>query len=72
MTPMLMALLAGSRVDIPTIDLLLDIVQVVIFPVVLGVSLNRYAPKVTRSILPVAPFVAVIMITIIVASIIGA
>ena len=72
MTPMLMALLAGSRVDIPTTDLLLDIVQVVIFPVVLGVSLNRYAPKVTRSILPVAPFVAVITITIIVASIIGA
>ena len=72
MTPTLTALLAGSRVEVPAAGLLLSTVQVVILPVILGVSLNRYAPKFTRAVLPAAPLVAVITITLIVASIIGA
>ena len=72
MTPTLTALLASSRVDVPVAGLLLSTVQVVIVPVVLGVALNRYVPDVTRRILPIAPLVAVVTITLIVASIIGA
>lgn len=72
MTPTLTALLASSRVDVPAAGLLLSTVQVVILPVVAGVALNRYVPAVTRRILPIAPLVAVVMITMIVASIIGA
>ena len=72
MTPSLTALLASSRVDVPVVGLLISTVQVVLLPVVAGVALNRYVPTFTRRILPVAPLVAVIMITLIVASIIGA
>ena len=72
MTPTLTALLAGSRVDVPAAGLLLSTVQVVILPVVLGVSLNRYVPAVIRRVLPITPLIAVIMIVLIVASIIGA
>ena len=71
MTPTLTALLAGSRVDVPAGGLLLDTVQVVILPVVGGAFLKWRFPDASRRILPVAPLIAVIAITLIVASIIG-
>ena len=72
MTPTLTAALAGQRVDVPTADLLLDTVQVVIVPVVAGALLKWRFPEASRRILPVAPLVAVIAITLIVGSVLGA
>ncbi len=72
MTPALTAALAGRRVDVPTADLLLDTVQVVIVPVVAGALLKWRFPEASRRILPVAPLVAVIAITLIVGSVLGA
>ena len=71
MTPTLTAALAGRRVDVPTGDLLLDTVQVVIVPVVAGAILTWRFPVASRRILPVAPLIAVVAITLIVGSIIG-
>ena len=72
MTPALTALLAGSRIDVNATGLLLSTVQVVILPVVIGIALNKYLTTITHKMLSVAPFVAVITIVLIVASIIGA
>jgi bile acid:Na+ symporter, BASS family len=72
LTPTLTALLASSRVEVPTAGLLVSTIQVVILPVVAGVLLKHYTPRLTRAILPAAPLAAVLMITFIVASIIGA
>lgn len=72
MTPALTTLLASSRVDVPARGLLVDTVQVVILPIVLGLTLRRYARRLTRILLPIGPLVAVVLITMIVASIIGA
>ena len=72
MTPTLTALLAGQRVDVPTADLLLDTVQVVIVPVVAGALLKWRFPDASRRVLPAAPLVAVIAITLIVGSVLGA
>ena len=72
MTPALTAALAGRRVDVPTADLLLDTVQVVIVPVVAGALLKWRFPEASRRVLPVAPLVAVIAITLIVGSVLGA
>ena len=71
MTPLLTETLAGSRVDVPAVGLLLDTVQVVLLPVIAGVMLKWRFPAASERILPVAPFIAVIAITLIVASIIG-
>jgi BASS family bile acid:Na+ symporter len=71
-TPLLTALLASSRVDVPAAGLFLSTLQVVIAPIVLGVSLRRLAPRVWAAVVPAAPLLAVGMITLIVASIIGA
>ncbi len=72
MTPFFTTLLAGSRVDVNTLGLFLNTLQVVILPVTAGLFLRRFFPKVTEKILPVAPLAAVIMIVLIVGSILGA
>lgn len=71
LTPYLTGLLAGSRIHVDVLGLLWSTVQVVIVPVTLGLILNRYASKLTAKVLPFAPFVAVIVIALIVGSIIG-
>ena len=72
MTPVLTELLAGSRVDVPATGLLLDTLQVVLIPVMAGVVLRWRFPATLRWVLPIAPLVAVIAITLIAASVIGA
>jgi bile acid:Na+ symporter, BASS family len=72
MTPVLTALLAGSRIDVPAWGLFFSTVQVVILPIAAGLAMKRWLPRVTCAVLPVAPLVAVLTITLIVASIIGA
>lgn len=71
MTPTLTAWLAGSRIDVPAGGLLLSTVQVVVLPLLLGAMMKRWTPRLTARILPIAPLLAVAMITLIVASIIG-
>ena len=72
MTPTLTTLLVGSRVGVDSLGLFLSTVQVVLLPVAAGVLLNRFAPRFTQVLLPGAPVLAVVMIVMIVASIIGA
>lgn len=71
MTPALTLWLAGSRIEVSFWGLLTSTMQVVILPVVAGVLLNRFFKKVTDTVLPFAPLVAVLFITLIVASIVG-
>jgi len=71
MTPALTTWLVGSRVEVSFWGLLRDTIQVVVFPVVLGVALNHFLPEITKRLLPVAPLMAVIFITLIVSSIVG-
>jgi BASS family bile acid:Na+ symporter len=72
MTPLLTAWLAGSRVDVPAAGLFWSTIQIVILPVAAGVLLRRFLPAFTSRIVPAAPLIAVVFITLIVASIIGA
>ena len=71
MTPAMTSMLASSRIDVPAAGLLLSTVQVVILPIAAGLLLRRYARSVTRAVLPFGPFTSVVLITLIVASIIG-
>lgn len=71
MTPYLTAWLVGNRIPVNAAALLLSTVQVVILPIVLGIAMNKFSPKVTQAILPGAPLVAVLVIALIVGSIIG-
>ena len=72
LTPLLTSWIVGSRIEVSAWGLFLSTVQVVVLPITAGVLLNRYAHRFTEKILPAAPAVAVLAITLIVASIIGA
>lgn len=71
LTPLLTKWLVGTMVEVSALALFLDTVQVVLIPVVLGVVLNHFFPRAVRLVSPVAPFVSVVAIVLIVACIIG-
>lgn len=71
MTPVLTKALAGKIVPVDAWGLFLSTVQVVLIPVALGIVLNQYTPKLVDRVRTVSPFVAVVAIVLIVASIIG-
>jgi BASS family bile acid:Na+ symporter len=72
MTPFLTAWLAGSRIAVNGWGLFWSTIQVVVLPVAAGVLLHARAPRLVARVLPAAPLAAVVFITLIVASIIGA
>ena len=71
LTPTLTSLYAGTMVPVDAGGLFFSTVQVVLIPVLLGLSLNHFAPSVVARVQPVAPLVAVIAIVLICSSIIG-
>jgi bile acid:Na+ symporter, BASS family len=72
MTPALSAFIIGSKVDVNGWALFLDTLKVILVPIALGIVLNKYLPKFTKTILPYAPIAATLTIVLIVSSIIGA
>lgn len=72
LTPWLTATLVGTRMPVDAWGLFMSCLQVVLLPVVAGVLLNRYAPKLTVQVTRFSPAVAVLVIVLIVASILGA
>ena len=71
LTPLLTKWLAGTLVPVDAWGLFLSTVKIVLAPLIVGVALNRYVPRFVSGILPVAPLVSVLTITLICASIIG-
>jgi bile acid:Na+ symporter, BASS family len=71
MTPLLTKWLAGTYVPVPAWGLFLSTVKVVLAPLLIGLVLNQYAPRLVKAVLPAAPLISVLMITLICASIIG-
>lgn len=71
MTPLLTKWLAGTLVPVDAWKLFLDTVQVVLLPVLAGIGLNHFFPRLVKTVLPVAPLISVLTIALICASIIG-
>lgn len=71
LTPYLTASLSGNYLSVDAWGLFYSTLKVVLLPVTAGVILNQYFPKFTQKAIPFAPPVAVVLIVLIVASIIG-
>ena len=71
LTPFLTLQLSGSYLEIPTAGLFFSTSKVVLIPIILGVLLNQYLPKVISKVIHLAPPFAVILISLIVGSIVG-
>ncbi|WP_338429932.1 bile acid:sodium symporter family protein [Synechococcus elongatus] len=68
MTPVLTQFLAGAYVPVNGWLLFAQTLQVVILPVAIGVALNRWAPRLVRQVLPIAPLLSVVGICLICAA----
>ena len=70
-TPLLTSSLSGNEIDVDALGLFYSTLKVVLVPVVFGIFLNAKLPRYTQNIQFYSPSVAVILITLIVASIIA-
>lgn len=68
-TPLLTTWLVGSRIELDPRILIASTAKVVVLPVILGVLMRRFLPRVSAVLIPIAPAVAVICIILIVAGI---
>jgi BASS family bile acid:Na+ symporter len=71
MTPLLTKWLAGTYVPVDAWGLFVSTVKIVLAPLIIGLALHHLAPRFVKAMLPVAPLVSVLAITMICASIIG-
>lgn len=71
MTPLMTKWLAGAVVTVDAWLLFMNTLTVVLLPITVGILMNRYLPKVTKAVQPFSPFVSVVAIVLVVASIIG-
>ena len=55
LTPLLVWMMAGTKVDVDTVGMLLSIVYVVIAPIVVGLLCQHFLPKITQRVVPYLP-----------------
>ena len=63
MTPLLTSWLAGSYVTIKASDLVLSTLQVVLAPVLGGLAINTFAPKVSKAVSRYTPIFSVLLVS---------
>lgn len=68
MTPLLCKSILGAVVPVDAAGIAMSTIQVVLAPIVIGMSLNRFLPNVVKTILPFAPVVGVTSTCLLVAS----
>ncbi len=71
LTPLLTKWLAGTYVPVNATALFVSTVKIVLAPLLLGLALHHYCSRAVKFVLPVAPLISVLVITLICASIIG-
>lgn len=71
LTPLLVLWLAGDYLPVDFWGLFRSILQIVVAPVVLGVLLRLWAPKVVESLVDVMPLVSVVGITVVVLAVVA-
>mmetsp|Transcript_17307 Transcript_17307/g.16649 ORF Transcript_17307/g.16649 Transcript_17307/m.16649 type:complete len:415 (-) Transcript_17307:10-1254(-) len=63
MTPFLTSKLAGSYVAIKASELVMSTLSVVLAPLVIGLGINTFAPKISRNIGKYTPFLSVLLVS---------
>lgn len=68
MTPLISKILIGAVVPVNAVGIAMSTIQVVLFPIALGMLLNRYANRVVKAVLPFSPVVGVVSTCLLVGS----
>jgi len=66
-TPLAVKLLAGQYVPIAFFPMMISILKIIIVPIVLGLLINRYLPKMAQKLKPFMPAVAMFAICMVIA-----
>lgn len=72
MTPLLTFLLIGQRVTFDPVGMFISILQIVIFPIALGLLVKQFLPKLAATATDYLPALSSIAISLIIAGVIGA
>jgi len=68
MTPLLCKLILGAVVPVDAVGIAVSCIQVVLAPIVVGMTANKFLPKVVEKVLPATPVVGVVSTCLLVAS----
>ncbi|KZE39672.1 sodium transporter [Bhargavaea cecembensis] len=71
MTPLLLLIFAGEWMPIDPVSMFMSIIQVIIIPILLGLLVNRYLPRVTEKGVSLLPLISIVAITIIVMGVVA-
>lgn len=71
LTPFIFLFLAGRFIPIDASSLIIDILKIVIFPIVLGVSIRTIASSLVVKVMPIIPVISVFSIIAIIAIVVG-
>lgn len=66
-TPLAMKLLAGSYVQVDTTDMMLSILRMIIAPLILGLLIHQYLPRLAKKMVNILPVMAMLAICMIIA-----
>ncbi|MCH3914049.1 MAG: bile acid:sodium symporter family protein [Acidaminococcaceae bacterium] len=72
LTPLLTFLLIGQRVSFDPVGMFISILQIVIFPIALGLAVKQFLPRLAQTATDYLPAVSSIAISLIIAGVIGA
>ena len=64
LTPLLTDFLASQYMNVDALKMLLSTVQIVLIPIVLGIFLNHYCPRLVKGVKDLAPLISVIVIAV--------
>lgn len=68
MTPLLCKIILGAVVPVDAVGIAVSCLQVILAPIVLGMSANKFFPKAVESVLPITPVIGVVSTCLLVAS----
>ncbi|TCL47044.1 sodium bile acid symporter family protein [Thermolongibacillus altinsuensis] len=69
-TPFILLLLAGQWMPVDPKAMFISIIQVIIIPIILGIGIRRFLPKVVEKSITVIPLISVLAIMIIISAVV--
>ncbi len=70
-TPLILLLLAGKWMPVDPMAMFTSIIQVIILPIILGIIVRKFAPRIVEKSMNVIPLISVVAIMIIVSAVVA-
>jgi len=61
----------AASIEVPVVNMLREILLIVALPIAIGVSINYFAPKLVKKIIPSLPLITMCMIIIVLSTVVS-